>query len=78
MTQVALWQAYRGEFEPLVTLKITGALLPAADVIKMSSEAFTDALPMVIEQPEKRFVIRGMRIRDRTGESSVILRRGWS
>ncbi|ORY91694.1 hypothetical protein BCR35DRAFT_320194 [Leucosporidium creatinivorum] len=77
VTQVALWQAYRSEFEPLVALKITGALLPASDVIKMSSEAFVDALPMVIEQPEKRFVIRGMRIRDRTDMRTVYICR-WS
>lgn len=64
ITQVALWTAYRAEFE-LLSQTETG-LLPAADVIKMSTEAFPQAMPMVIEVPEKKFIIKGIRVRDRT------------
>ena len=70
ITQIALWQAYKAEFEPLANLKLTASLLPAGEIIKMTSEAFESALPMVMDLPsgEKKFVISGMRIRDRTGE----------
>lgn len=65
VTQVALWTAYRSEFERYTTA--TTQMLPAAEVVKMSTEAFPTALPMVTEQPDRRFIIRGVRIRDRTG-----------
>lgn len=67
ITQVALWQAYRAEFEPLGPK----LMLPAADVIKMTTDAFPQAMPMVIENPPpKKFIIRGMRIGDRAGACS--------
>lgn len=64
ITQVSLWQAYRAEFEqpgapPLAT---------AAEVIKASSEVFSTALPTVVEGPERKFIIKGIRQRDRTGK----------
>lgn len=64
ITQVALWTAYRTEFEALS--QTDNALLPAADVIKMSTEAFPQALPMVMEGTERKFIIKGIRVRDRT------------
>lgn len=66
VTQVALWTAYRTEFEPH---SISSPMLAAADVIKMSTEAFPTALPMVTDGPDKRFIIKGIRIRDRAGPS---------
>lgn len=74
ITQIALWTAYRAEFEPLANLKLTATLLPAGEIIKMTTEAFPDAMPTVVEQPngEKKFVIAGMRIRDRTGELGTL------
>jgi chromatin structure-remodeling complex subunit RSC9 len=69
VTQVALWTAYRTEFEPH---SISSPMLAAADVIKMSTEAFPAALPMVTDGPDKRFIIKGIRIRDRTGQSATL------
>ncbi|KAL8280187.1 hypothetical protein RQP46_007517 [Phenoliferia psychrophenolica] len=73
VTQVALWTAYRTEFEPHA---ITHPMLAAADVIKMSTEAFPAALPMVTEGPDKRFIIKGIRIRDRT-DTRLVFRCRW-
>lgn len=67
ITQVALWAAYRGQFEPLVQAKATAPLLSASEVIKLTTDAYPNALPAAIGVPEKKFVIQGMRIRDRTG-----------
>lgn len=67
ITQVALWTAYRLEFEATRV-----DILPASEVIKMVSEAFPAALPMVTEiGDEKKFIINGIRIRDRTGELAI-------
>ncbi|KAM0747117.1 hypothetical protein T439DRAFT_329359 [Meredithblackwellia eburnea MCA 4105] len=68
-TQVYLWTAYRSAFEPH---NLTHPMLAAADVIKMSTEAFPTALPQVVDDPNaqggsgKKFVIKGIRVRDRT------------
>ena len=64
LTQVALWTAYRSQFDAVGL----PPLLAAADVIKASTEAFPQATPTVVEAPERKFVIKGMRIRDRTGK----------
>ena len=70
MTQVALWTAYRGSFE-----STTGPpILPAGDVIKMASEAFSTAVPMVTA--ERKFIIKGIRGKDRTGQSCASFFRG--
>ena len=71
VTQVALWTAYRGSFEGGSEIPI----LPAGDVIKMASEAFPAAVPMVTT--ERKFIIRGIRGKDRTGElfESIFRRR---
>ena len=65
VTQVALWQAYRAEFDGQ---SLTIPILAAADIIKMASEVFPTATPMVIDGPPKRFVIKGIRLRDRGSE----------
>lgn len=61
VTQVALWTAYRREFEG----KGQG-MLPAAEVIKHSTDAFPHAMPMVAA--EKSYVIRGIKVRKRPRE----------
>ena len=67
VTQVALWTAYRGSFEG----GSGTVILPAGDVIKMASEAFPTAVPMVT--PDRKFIIKGIRGVDRTGSSAVPL-----
>lgn len=71
ITQVALWQAYRAEFEPIVQ-RGGQPMLGAADIIKLSSQVFPGALAMVIEQPERKFIIRGIRVKDRTGMAWLV------
>jgi chromatin structure-remodeling complex subunit RSC9 len=65
VTQVALWTAYRKEFEPHD--RKPHQMLAAADVIKHTTEAFPQALPMVTSGEERRFIIKNMRIRERIG-----------
>lgn len=65
VTQVTLWQAYRGQFEGQGL-----PLLVAGEVIKLSTEAYPEAMPMVTEGSERKFIIKGLRIRDRTSEFS--------
>ncbi|KAL8291678.1 hypothetical protein RQP46_001936 [Phenoliferia psychrophenolica] len=60
VTQVALWTAYRTEFEPRVASE---PMLSAADVITMAADAFPSSLPCVTDGPDKRFFIQGMRAR---------------
>jgi chromatin structure-remodeling complex subunit RSC9 len=63
--QVDLWFAYRTQFQDYQDkVPITAA----SEVIKMSTDAFPDALPMVVERAkDKMFVIRGIKVRDRSG-----------
>lgn len=68
ITQVALWTSYRVEFD---SSEVT--ILAAAELIKMVSEAFPTALPMVTETgEERRFIINGIRPRDRTGTTKAM------
>ncbi|KAM0788749.1 hypothetical protein ACM66B_002841 [Microbotryomycetes sp. NB124-2] len=77
VTQVELWTTYRHRFEQLYAAGQTGPLLPAADLIKMTSEVFEGAKPMVVEKPERKFIIRHMRRRDPLDKRSVFVCR-WS
>lgn len=72
MTQVSLWQSYRNQFETLIGTRQIESMLPAASVIKMTSDAFPGATPMVIEGEQRKFVIQNIRVRDRTGEALVV------
>ncbi|BFZ56623.1 Chromatin structure-remodeling complex protein rsc9 [Savitreella phatthalungensis] len=79
VTQIQLWQSYRGRFQPHVvpttpTNPTDGSpappkpagvpLLPAADLIKMVGNAFAGAQAMVVPGPDgNRFIIRGIRPR---------------
>lgn len=69
--QVDLWTAYKSQFEPH---QKNVPIVAASDVIKMSQDAFPEAMPMVVERNKDRlFVIRGMRVRERSGPSSSSL-----
>lgn len=70
VTQVTLWTAYRGEFDATAQQY---PILAAADIIKMASEVFPGAAPMVTEPPDKRFIIKGIRMRDRTSTLCSVL-----
>jgi chromatin structure-remodeling complex subunit RSC9 len=74
VTQVALWTAYRTEFEPYDSKP--HPMLAAADVIKYTTEAFPQALPMVISGEERRFIIKNMKIRERIGSLSDLYASG--
>jgi hypothetical protein len=67
VTQVVLWHGYRAQFN----YGDNPSLLVAGEVIKLSSEAYPQAMPMVTEGVERKFIIKGLRIRDRESESSL-------
>lgn len=71
--QTELWQAYRTQFE--LTLRPGHPqMFPAADVIKYSTTAFPESVPMVSEEGgTRRFIIRGLKLRDRPGASLPFL-----
>ncbi|SCV70728.1 BQ2448_3490 [Microbotryum intermedium] len=73
LTQVAFWTAYRAEFEkPLASVPVSASLLAAAEVIKMSTEAHPTAMPMVHQEGnERKFIIRGLRVRERVDLEKV-------
>jgi chromatin structure-remodeling complex subunit RSC9 len=54
ITQIAIWQAYQGRFQ-------NNAPIPAADFIKNVSGTFTTAQAQVINGPNPRFIIKGIR-----------------
>ena len=60
ITQIALWQAYQQRF---VDHAGQGALLQAADFIKNVSNVFQGANARVINGPNQRFIIQGIRPR---------------
>ena len=60
ITQIALWQAYQERF---VDYAGQGALLQAADFIKNVSNVFQGANARVINGPNQRFIIQGIRPR---------------
>ena len=56
ITQIAIWQAYQGRFEQ-------NGPIPAADFIKNVSVTFSTAQAQVINDPNPRFIIKGIRPR---------------
>lgn len=56
ITQIAIWQAYQGRFTH-------DSVLPAADFIKNVSNTFASAQAQVINGPNPRFIIKGIRAR---------------
>ena len=56
ITQIAIWQAYQSRFS-------NDNVLPAADFIKNVSNTFASAQAQVINGPNPRFIIKGIRPR---------------
>ena len=56
ITQIAIWQAYQGRFHD-------NTPIPAADFIKNVSNTFNTAQAQVINGPQPRFIIKGIRPR---------------
>lgn len=56
ITQIAIWQAYQGRF-------LDAGPIPASDFIKNVSVTFTTAQAQVINGPNPRFIIKGIRPR---------------
>lgn len=56
ITQIAIWQAYQGRFHD-------NTPIPAADFIKNVSNTFSTAQAQVINGPQPRFIIKGIRPR---------------
>ncbi|KPV77551.1 uncharacterized protein RHOBADRAFT_51392 [Rhodotorula graminis WP1] len=66
VSQVALWQTYQAQWAPHMAPGVS-PMMPASDVIKVSQQAIPGVQPMVIEAgAEKRFVIRGLRLKERS------------
>ncbi|BGP39191.1 Chromatin structure-remodeling complex protein rsc9 [Rhodotorula kratochvilovae] len=65
VSQVALWQTYQAQWAPHMAASVP-PMLPASDVIKVSQQAIPGVLPMVVDTgAEKKFVIRGLRLKER-------------
>ncbi|GAA5860556.1 hypothetical protein JCM8547_000339 [Rhodosporidiobolus lusitaniae] len=62
--QVVFWKSYEFLFQRYMAPNVP-PMLAAADVIKHASDGHPSATPVVLEQPERKFVIRGIRQRDR-------------
>ncbi|KAI1625249.1 hypothetical protein EDD37DRAFT_629167 [Exophiala viscosa] len=56
ITQIAIWQAYQSKF-------LQNNPIPAADFIKNVSHTFTTAQAQVINGPQPRFIIKGIKAR---------------
>ena len=56
ITQIAIWQAYQGRFQ-------NNNPIPAAEFIKNVSSTFSTAQAQVINGPQPRFIIKGIRPR---------------
>lgn len=61
ITQIALWQAYQARFSEFSSPQT--ALLPAAEFIKNVSTTFSGANAQVINGPNPKFIIKGIRPR---------------
>ena len=61
ITQIALWQAYQARFSDYTTPQTP--LLPAAEFIKNVSTIFAGANAQVVNGPNSKFIIKGIRPR---------------
>lgn len=61
ITQIALWQAYQARFSEFTTPQTP--LLPAAEFIKNVSTIFAGANAQVVNGPNSKFIIKGIRQR---------------
>lgn len=65
--QVTLWLAYKTQFESHLARRAGVPMIAPAEAIKLTTEVFGTACPSVLETStgEKRFVIKGMRPREK-------------
>ncbi len=61
ITQIALWQAYQYRFTDHTTSQV--GLLPAAEFIKNVSSIFAGANAQIVNGPNPKFIIKGIRPR---------------
>jgi len=69
ITQVSLWTAYKVQFEPVTQNPAVPAMLAAQDVDKLAGTACSSAVPTIIDGVDRRFIIKGLKARRRTGAS---------
>ncbi|BGP15117.1 hypothetical protein JCM10213_006551 [Rhodosporidiobolus nylandii] len=62
--QISFWQSYQTLFAPHMAPGIP-PMLTASDVIKHANDGHPSAQPVVVMEPERKFVIRGIRQRER-------------
>ncbi|GAA5863172.1 hypothetical protein JCM1840_002494 [Sporobolomyces johnsonii] len=70
VTQVSLWTAYKAQFEPFMGPNVP-VMMPAQDVIKHSTDAHPTAMPVVTQEEGRKFVIKGIRLKNRPGSRGV-------
>ncbi|GAA5841446.1 hypothetical protein JCM11251_007141 [Rhodosporidiobolus azoricus] len=69
VTQVAFWKSYETLFSRNQGPGIP-PILSASEVIKLASDGHPTATPVVLDGPDRKFVIRGIRMRKRPDLSS--------
>ena len=67
VTQIAIWKAYELAFKDA-----PAPLLEATVLIHGASRVFENASAQIIEEPEKKFIIKGVRPRGRVKEAKVV------
>ena len=67
VTQIAIWKAYELAFKDA-----TAPLLEATVLIHGASRVFENASAQIIEEPEKKFIIKGVRPRGRAKETKIV------
>ena len=67
VTQIAIWKAYELAFKDA-----PAPLLEATVLIHGASRVFENASAQIIEEPEKKFIIKGVRPRGRAKETKIV------
>ena len=67
MTQIAIWKAYELAFKDA-----PAPLLEATVLIHGASRVFENASAQIIEDPDKKFIIKGVRPRERVKETKIV------
>ena len=67
VTQIAIWKAYEAAFKDA-----SAPLLEATVLIHGASRVFENASAQIIEDPDRKFIIKGVRPRERSKETKVV------
>ena len=70
VTQIAIWKAYEAAFKDKDARN--PPLLEATVLIHGASRVFENASAQIIEEPEKKFIIKGVRPRGRAKDTKVV------